>query len=157
MARTPARRAISMSSAVSPTYTQSCGSRRRRLSASCSGAGCGFFFAASSLQTHAARACEQRRAFQFIGAHPETISFEPFGAREQSGAVNAQPIGRIVLREFALGPVDAQSMKHREIGAEVGFVGIQERAVPVEEDCARGELCDFHGVGIVSDLSDCEK
>ena len=105
----------------------------------------------------AARACEQRRVFQFVGAHPEAIGFEPFGAREHCGAVNAQPIGRIVLREFALGPVDTHSMKHPEIGAEVGFVGIQERAVPVEEDCACGERCDFHGVGIVSDLSDCEK
>jgi hypothetical protein len=48
-------------------------------------------------------------------------------------------------------------MKHREIGAEVGFVGIEERTIPVEKDCARGELCNIHGEGIVSDLNDWEK
>src|SRR5580704_8003254 len=106
---------------------------------------------------YAARACEQRRVFLFVSAHPETVGFEPFGAREHRGAVNAQPIGGIVLCEFALGPVDAQSLKHREVGAEVGLVGIQERAVPIEKDCARRELCDFHGEGIVSDLNDWEK
>ncbi len=30
----------------------------------------------------AARAGEQRRVFEFVGAGPETIGFEPFGARE---------------------------------------------------------------------------
>jgi hypothetical protein len=105
----------------------------------------------------APRACEQWRVFLFVSAHPEAIGFEPFGSREQRGTVNAQPIRRVMLLEFALGPVDAQSMKHREIGAEVGFVGIEERAVPVEEYRARGELCDFHGEGIVSDLNRWEK
>jgi hypothetical protein len=48
-------------------------------------------------------------------------------------------------------------VKHREIGAEVGFVRIQERAIPIEQDCADERMCDFHGDGIVSDLSDWEK
>ena len=71
---------------------------------------------------NAARAGEQRRVFEFVGASPEAVGFEPFRAGDLSGAVNAEPIGGIVLREFAFGPVDSQSMKHREIGAEVGLV-----------------------------------
>ena len=61
------------------------------------------------------------------------------------------------MREFALVPVDSQGVKHREIGAKVSFVGIQERAVPIEEDCAGGKLCGIHGEGIVSDRGACEK
>ena len=188
MARTPALRAISMSSAVSPTYTQCSGSRRNRFSANCKGAGCGFLFfgvfaantrgkaageveiaklAANPRATpasndaqfefpreqphHATRAGEQRRIFTFVGVVPEAVGFDPFGTRQPSRAVNAQPVGRIVLRELSLRPVNSQSMKHRKIGAEVGFVGIQQGAVPIEKDCTRGELCDFHGEGIVSD------
>src|SRR5580692_6461359 len=85
----------------------------------------------------AARAREQRRVFQFVGAGPEAVGFDPLGAREPSGAINPQPVGGIVLRELALGPADAQRSKHGEIGAQVGLVGIQECAIPVEEDGAR--------------------
>lgn len=105
----------------------------------------------------AARAGEQRRVFQFVGASPEAVGIEPFGTRKLSGAINAEPIRGIVQRELALRPIDAQSMKHREIGAEVSFVGIQERAVPIEEDRADGKLCVFHSEGIVSDLREQEK
>ena len=104
-----------------------------------------------------ARAGEQRGFFKFVGAGPKAIGFDPFGARKLSGAVNTQPIRGIVQRQFALGPVDAESVKHREISAEVGFVGIQERAVPIEEHRADGKLCVFHSEGIVSDLREQEK
>jgi hypothetical protein len=99
----------------------------------------------------AARAREQRRVFQFVGAGPEAVGFDPLGAWESSGAINPQPVGGLVLRELALGPPDAQRSKHGEIGAQVGLVGIQECAIPVEEDGARGKLCDFHGARIVTD------
>jgi hypothetical protein len=56
-----------------------------------------------------------------------------------------------VPRQISLRPINSQGVKHREIGAEIGFVGIQERAVPIEKDGTRGKLCDFHGEGIVSD------
>ena len=94
---------------------------------------------------------EQRRILKFVGAAPETVGCDPFGAREPSCTVNTQPVGGIVQGEFTLGPVDAQGVKHGEIGAEIGLVGIQEGAVPIKEDCTRGELCDIHGEGIVSD------
>lgn len=41
----------------------------------------------------AARASEQWRVFEFVGAGPEAFGRKPSGAREPSGAVNAQPIG----------------------------------------------------------------
>jgi hypothetical protein len=105
----------------------------------------------------AARAWEQRRIFEFVGAGPEAAGLHPFGTREQGCTVNAQPIGGIVQREFALGPMDAQGVKHGEIGAEIGLVGIQQRAIPIEQDRAGGEMSDFHGEGIVSDGGDWEK
>jgi len=99
----------------------------------------------------ATRAREQRRIFELVGAGPQAVGFDPFGTRELRGTINTQPIGGVVLRKVALGPIDSQGVKHGEIGVEVGVVGVQERAVPIEEDCANGELCEFHGEGIVSD------
>src|SRR5208282_1914782 len=55
-------------------------------------------------------ASKQRRVFEFVGASPEAVRFDPFGAGELGSTVNAQPIGGIVLREFVLGPVDPQSV-----------------------------------------------
>ena len=46
----------------------------------------------------AARACKQRRVFQFVGAGPEAVGCAPFGARKPRGTIDAQPVGGVVQR-----------------------------------------------------------
>lgn len=52
---------------------------------------------------------------------------------------------------FAFGPLDFKRSEHRKIGADIRGVGIQQRAIPVEQDGSRAESVEFHGEGIVSE------
>ena len=70
--------------------------------------------------------------FSFVGESPDAVSFIPFCARKTSGTIDAVPIRRIVASEIVEAPGDAQSFEHREVGARVRTVGIDERAVPVK-------------------------
>ena len=55
--------------------------------------------------------------------------------------------------DLAFGPIDFEAMEHRKIGANVRGVGIEERAIPVKEHSARGELEQFQGEEIVPERS----
>lgn len=55
--------------------------------------------------------------------------------------------------EIVEAPSHAQSFKHREVGARVRTVGIDERAVPVKENGASREAPAFHQ-RIVAEICD---
>ena len=74
----------------------------------------------------------------------------PVLARKTCRHVNAIPIGRVVARKMALGPFDPELAKHGDIGARIRLIGIEKRAIPVEQDGARGKAQWIHDRGIVA-------
>src|SRR5438876_5872914 len=69
---------------------------------------------------------------------PDLVSGGPFVFGKFGGAVDAVPVGGIVLFEFGEAPGNAHGAEHGEVGGGVGGVGVEERAVPIEEDAAKG-------------------
>lgn len=69
---------------------------------------------------------------------PDVVGGGPFVLGKSRGAIDAIPIGRIVLFEFGEAPGNAHGAKHGEIGGSIGGVGIEKSAVPIEEDAAKG-------------------
>lgn len=82
---------------------------------------------------------------------PEFVGLQPFRTRQLGRAVDAKPVRRIMRGDFAFGPLDVKGAEHGKIGTDVRCVGIEQRAVPIEQDGARGTLDDFQDVGIVSE------
>src|SRR5260370_33180924 len=56
------------------------------------------------------------------------------GAWQFGGAVDAIPVRGIVAGEIVEGPRDAHLAEHGQVGGGIGAVGVEERAVPIEED-----------------------
>jgi hypothetical protein len=52
---------------------------------------------------------------------------------------------------FALRPGDFEGLEHSEVSADVGSIGIEKRAVPIEENDTGGETNSIHDKRIVSD------
>src|SRR6267154_4366269 len=69
---------------------------------------------------------------------PDLVGGGPFVFGKFGGAVDAIPVGGIVLFEFGEAPGNAQGAEHGEIGGRVGGVGVEECAVPIEEDATKG-------------------
>ena len=67
---------------------------------------------------------------------PGAVGVVPASARQFCGAIDAIPVGRIVASEIVERPGNAHFAEHGEIGGGIGVVGIEESAVPVEEDAA---------------------
>lgn len=86
----------------------------------------------------------QARILPLVSARPEPVCFVPFPARQASRAIDAIPIRRIVAREIVESPIDAEGLKHREVGARIRGVGIYEGAVPVKQNGASRESPAFH-------------
>ena len=93
----------------------------------------------------ASGAGQQRRPFDFVGSSPETVGIQPLRARKLRRAIDAEPIRGIMRGDFTFGPVDVQGAEHGKISANVGGVGIEQRAIPVEKNGASGELSSSHG------------
>src|SRR5882724_12245697 len=69
---------------------------------------------------------------------PDLVGGGPFVFGKFCGAIDAIPVWRIVLFEFGKAPGNVHSAKHGEVGGSVGGVGVEERAVPIEEDATKG-------------------
>ena len=109
----------------------------------------------ASKQPHdASRAGHKFWVLLRIGAGPKPVGFAPLRTRDTCRSIDAIPVGRIVAREFLHAPVDPESTKHGEISARIGGVRVEERAVPVEEDGARGKSLSIHGAEIVPEKRD---
>src|SRR3981189_689718 len=67
---------------------------------------------------------------------PCAIRVVPARAWQFGGAVDAIPVRGIVAGEIVDRPRDAHLPEHREIGGGIGAVGVEERAVPIEEDAS---------------------
>jgi hypothetical protein len=52
-------------------------------------------------------------------------------------AIYLIPIGRITALEFLNSPFDSHRVEHGEVGSRVSGVGIEQRAVPIEQDNTR--------------------
>src|SRR5260221_3621577 len=71
---------------------------------------------------------------------PDLVGGGPFVFRKFGGAIDAIPIRGIVFLEFGEGPGNAHGAKHGEVGGSVGGLGVEERAVPIEEDTFGGGI-----------------
>src|SRR5256885_7345767 len=69
---------------------------------------------------------------------PDLVGGGPFVFGKFCGAVDAIPVWRIVLFEFGEAPRNFHGAEHGEVGGSVGGMGVEERAVPIEEDAAKG-------------------
>jgi hypothetical protein len=67
---------------------------------------------------------------------PSAVGVVPSSARQLGGAIDAIPIGGIMAGEVFQGPRDAHFAEHGEIRGGIGAIGVEESAVPVEEDAA---------------------
>src|SRR2546430_14038965 len=71
---------------------------------------------------------------------PDLVGGGPFVFRKFGGAIDAIPIRRIVLFEFGEAPRNAHGAEHGEVGGSVGGMGVEERAVPIEENAFEGGI-----------------
>src|SRR5882672_7504826 len=71
---------------------------------------------------------------------PDLIGGGPFVFGKLCGALDAIPVRRIVLFEFGEAPRNAHGAEHGEVGGSVGGEGVEERAVPIEEDAFEGGI-----------------
>src|SRR6202022_3903985 len=76
----------------------------------------------------------------------------PASARQFGGAIDAIPVRRVMAGEVLQSPGNAHFAEHGEIGGGICAVGIEERAVPVEEDALDLAVwCGAHsGTGQIS-------
>ena len=65
---------------------------------------------------------------------PGLVRGSVFGARQICSAIYVVPVRRIVLFEFGDAPWDLHFGEHGEIRGGIGGVGIEQSAVPIEED-----------------------
>lgn len=94
--------------------------------------------AASELREDAASSGKKLGAVMGIMLAPDFVSGVPLVAREIRGAIDVVPVGGIVFLEFGEAPGNLHGRKHGEVGGSVGGVGVEECAVPIEEDAAKG-------------------
>src|SRR3954467_9390090 len=89
---------------------------------------------------HGAHTCQKTRTVLGVVPAPETVGVVPASARQFGGAIDAVPVWGIVTRKVLKTPRDAHFAKHGEISRGVGLVGVEERAVPVEEHALNGAV-----------------
>src|SRR5258707_4847497 len=90
--------------------------------------------AAVQLSKDAARAGQEFGAMFGVLFPPDLGGSGPLGARQVLGLIDVIPVWRILLLEFGYTPGDLHFSEHGEVGGGVGGVGVEEGAVPVEED-----------------------
>ena len=71
---------------------------------------------------------------------PDLVGSGPFVFGKFGGAIDAIPVWRIVLFEFGEAPGNAHGAKHGEVGGSVGGMGVEKRAVPIEENAFEGGI-----------------
>jgi hypothetical protein len=108
--------------------------------------------AAREIANDAACAGQERRFVQAVGFGPKGIGCGPVFARKFCGAVEAVPVRRVVLGDLGFGEGDFERREHRHVRVQVGGVGIDEGAVPIEEDVSNLVWRRFllHRVNIVA-------
>ncbi len=100
---------------------------------------------ARQLSQDPARAWEEFWTMAGVVFAPDLIGSVPLGAGEIRGAIDVIPVGRIVLLEFCYAPGDLHFFKHGQVGGGIGGVGVEECAVPVEEDAVESTIAGcFH-------------
>jgi hypothetical protein len=97
--------------------------------------------AASELRKDAASSWQQLGIVSSVMEAPDLVGGVPFGAREIGGAIDVVPVGGVVLLEFGDSPGDIHFAEHGEVGSGVSGIGVEQGAVPVEEDAAEGSCC----------------
>src|SRR5713101_7055463 len=85
-----------------------------------------------------ARTGDQLRPMLCIVAAPGAVRVIPALARQPRSAINLVPVWGIVFFKFREPPRDANLLEHCQIRRGVGEVGIDERAIPVEENSFNG-------------------
>lgn len=85
------------------------------------------------------RVGQQARIFSPVSGGPQPVGSIPLRSRNSCGPVDAVPVGGIMAIELFIRKIDSKGAEHRSIGPEVRAEGIQQRAVPVQEDYAGGE------------------
>ncbi len=90
--------------------------------------------AASKLAEHTTCAGKEFGPLSGVVLAPDLVGGVVFRARKIGGAIDVVPVGRIVPFEFGEAPGNLHFSEHGQVRGGVGGIGIQERAVPVEED-----------------------
>src|SRR6266436_2254035 len=85
-----------------------------------------------------ARTGDQLRPMLCIVRAPGAVRVIPALPGQPCGAINLIPVRGIIFFKFREPPRDAHLLKHRQIRGGVGVVGIDQRAVPVEEHSFNG-------------------
>jgi hypothetical protein len=98
---------------------------------------------------HRSRAGQQGRAFRAVRRSPKPVGSRPIRTRNPRSSIDPIPIGRIVPVDLGRPPVDSDAAKHGEVGTLIGRVGIEQGAVPVQQDETRMEWRSIQGGGIV--------
>ena len=90
--------------------------------------------AAGELRKDAARTGEQLRPMVGVMLAPNLVGSAVFCAREVGGAIDVVPVWRVVGFEFGKTPGNIQFTEHGEVGGGVGRVGVEQGAIPIEQD-----------------------
>jgi len=94
------------------------------------------------------RAGDELAPFLAIDLEPAPVGLAPLLPRETDALVRPVPVGRVRLREELVGEVDPVRREEAAVAAEARLRGVEERAVPVEED--RAETLQRFSIGTKS-------
>src|SRR6266446_7032820 len=94
----------------------------------------------------AARPRDQLRPVLCIVSAPRAVRIFPALPRQPGGAINLIPIRRVVFLKLLEPPRDTHLLEHGQVRGCVGVVGINEGAIPIEENSFNA-MFSFRGHG----------
>src|SRR5271157_3496081 len=65
---------------------------------------------------------------------PKTVCLIPTFLRNSRLAIDRIPVWRVVLFQFLQAPSQANLPEHRQVCLSIRVIGIQQRAIPIEQD-----------------------
>src|SRR5437879_9673836 len=81
-----------------------------------------------------ARTRNQLRPVLGIVRAPRAVRICPAPRRQPRSAIDLIPVRRIIFLELFNPPRDAHLLEHRQVRGSIGVIGIDECAIPVEEN-----------------------
>jgi len=94
---------------------------------------------------HGASTGQKQRSLLAIGAPPKTVRALPGSARNLRRAVDLIPVGTVDALEIGDVPINFESAKHCEVCANIRRVGVEQGAVPIEQDDSSTKDFARHG------------
>ena len=91
------------------------------------------FEGAAELANDPSRPRQQHGSLRTVGQPPQPVGARPFRTGNSCRAIHLVPVWTVGALELFDSPFDFERTEHCEVGAKVRSIGIEQRAVPIEQ------------------------